>query len=68
MLKALDSNITGNELEYEINTNKINLSNLSVMSPELNEVQRPAEVTRKRTGVAVLTIRLDGVKVYAVAQ
>ena len=68
VLKALDSNITDNELEYEINTSKINWINLSVMSPELKEVQRLAEVPKKRTGDAVLTINLDGVKVYAVAK
>jgi hypothetical protein len=68
VLKALNSNITDNELEYEINTSKINLGDLMVMSPELIEVQRRAEVNKKRTGVALVKINLEGVKIYAVAQ
>lgn len=68
VLKELDTDITDNVLEYEINTSKINLVGLSVMSPELNKVQRQVEVNGKHTSVALLKINLEGVKVYAVAQ
>lgn len=68
VLKALDSNITDNELEYEIDNAALPFSDLSVMSLELNDVKRPVSIIRKGTTPVVVKFNLEGVKVYAVAQ
>jgi hypothetical protein len=68
VMTELDTNITDNVLEYEVNTSKINLVNFSLMSPELNKTRRQVEVNKKQTGIALVKLNLDGVKVYAVAQ
>ena len=68
ILIGLESAITDNDLEYEINTSTFSLSGLSLMSVELNAVQRPVVITTKGNTAVRLQVNLEGVKVYAVAQ
>lgn len=68
LIKDIDSSITDNALTYTIDTNKINLSSLVVMSPELEGEQRAVKIVRSDRGSSALDITLDGVKIYAVAQ
>jgi hypothetical protein len=68
ILIGLDSAITDNELEYKINGAAFSLTGLSVMSPELNGLQRPVSIISKDKEAVTLEINLEGVKVYAVVQ
>jgi len=68
VLKDIGSLIEDNKLKYEINTAKINLSALAVMSPELGEGSRIAGILKSVPGYSILDLNLEGVKIYAVAQ
>ncbi len=68
ILIGLESAITDNDLEYEINTSTFSLSGLSLMSVELNAVQRPVVITTNGNTAVRLQVNLEGVKVYAVVQ
>ena len=68
VLKDIDTKIEDNNLSYQINTNKINLSELSVMSPELGEEHRKVAILKTRRGYSTINVNLEGVKIYAVAQ
>jgi hypothetical protein len=62
VLADIDSKISNNNLEFKIDTDKLQLSRLTLMSPELEQQQRKIEVTKSR-----FKVNLDGVNVYAVA-
>jgi hypothetical protein len=66
VLKALDSIITDNELEYEINTSNINLGVLSVISPETGDAKKQIEIIKGTKGYSTVKVNLEGIKVYAV--
>jgi hypothetical protein len=68
LIKDIDSLIKDNELTYEINAAKVPLSNLIVMSPELDGTQRPAAITKSSKVYATVSVNLEGIKIYAVAQ
>ena len=68
LIKDIDSSITDNDLSYTINTNKLNLSTMAVMSPELEGAQRPVNITPTGRGHVTLQVKLEGIKIYAVAQ
>jgi len=68
LIKDIDSLIKDNALAYRINTDKVKLTQLALMSPELDAAQRPAEISKTNKGFAVISVNLDAVKIYAVAQ
>jgi len=68
ILKDIDSKIEDNNLTYEINTRKIMLSQLSILSPELNGEIHNADVRSMKNGYSTVNVNLSGIKVYAVAQ
>ena len=68
ILKDIDSKIEDNKLEYEINTSGITFSNPLILSPELGDKTRMAEIHNAGKGDSIISINLDGVKVYAVVQ
>lgn len=68
ILKDIESVIKDNDLKYEINTNRIEFPELSVMSPELGEKQRPVDIRKTINGYSTIKVNLDGVKSYAVVQ
>lgn len=68
LIKDIDSLIKDNELVYEINTAKFQFDALVVMSPELNDQQRPVKINTTNKEYTTVMVNLDGVKIYAVAQ
>jgi hypothetical protein len=68
ILKDIESKIEDNNLTYEINTKKISLSQLLIMSPELGEEKRDVDMHEVKNGLSTINVNLKGVKVYAVAQ
>jgi hypothetical protein len=68
VLKDIESRITDNNLAYEIDSSRIKLAGLSVMSPELPEEQRPVDIHKIKKGYSTLQVNLAGVKAYAVVQ
>ncbi|GEP96884.1 hypothetical protein [Chitinophaga cymbidii] len=68
ILKQITSAIQDNRLQIEIDTAKIPLSSLHLLSPETGGRQTPVEIRRKNNGMAVLQLNLENMKIYAVAQ
>lgn len=68
ILLHIDSAIRNNALVWEVDTRKIPLSALNILSPELEDRKIPVEIVRKSKNSAILKVNLEGVKVYAVAQ
>lgn len=68
ILKDIESKIVDNNLTYEVYTQKLSLSHLSIMSPELGEKIKDVEINKAKHGYSTINVNLDGVKIYAVAQ
>ena len=68
VIKDIESAIVNNHLSYKMDTSKIPVSELSVLSPELGEEIRNAQITYRKKGFAEININPDGVKVYATVQ
>lgn len=68
ILTDIGSKVENNDLKYEINSDKVQLSQLKVLSPELKEEKRPVTIRRSRKGYSTLQVNLENVKVYAIAQ
>jgi hypothetical protein len=68
ILKDIESGIKDNNLTYEINTKKLFLPQLSMMSPELGEETRNVDIREAKHGKSNLNVNLEGVKIYAVVQ
>ncbi len=68
VLKEIDSDTADNKLSYEINTDLVPLSSLSVLSPETGENLSEAELIRRARGHYMLNVDLTGIKIYAVVQ
>jgi hypothetical protein len=68
ILKNIESKIEDNNLTYEINTRKISLSKLVMVSPELGDETRNVDIRETKHGFSTVNVNLRGVKVYAVLQ
>lgn len=68
ILQDINSGITNNNLSYQINTSKVPLSRLSILSPELKEQKRDVVINTTGKNTSGIKIDLEGVKVYAVLQ
>lgn len=68
ILKDINSKIMDNNLSFKINTDKIRLSRLSMMSPELAEDAKTVVFNNSGKEGAGFNINLEGIKVYAVLQ
>lgn len=66
--KEIQSIIKDNDLQYEINTDRMPLSELSIMSPELGEKQRTVDIRKTKNGYSTIRVDLEGLNVYAVVQ
>ncbi|MEX1240579.1 MAG: hypothetical protein WEB30_12720 [Cyclobacteriaceae bacterium] len=68
ILDRIESNITNNELTYDIDVGKVSLENLVLKSPELGE--RTVAVKSEKTGPSTIRMSFDleSINVYAVAQ
>jgi hypothetical protein len=67
-LKDIESKIADNNLTYEINTPKLNLTNLMVMSPELGQNAGTVQIRKVTDQTSTITVNLAGIKIYAVIQ
>jgi hypothetical protein len=67
ILSDISSRTENDNLKYEINSDKLKLPDLKVMSPELGNEKRTVAV-QKRNGSSIIHVDLNQVKVYAVAQ
>jgi hypothetical protein len=68
ILKDIESKITDNKLSYEIDTKRIALSQLSLMSPEIGGETREVSIHSAKQGTSTINVNLEGVKIYAVVQ
>ncbi len=68
ILNDIESKIKNNNLTYEINTGKIPLSQLMIISPELGMETRDVDISDAKPGYSTLKVNLEGVKIYAVVQ
>jgi len=68
ILKDIESTMMDNNLTYEVNTRRVPLPAMSMMSPELGERIRKADIREWKRGYSTINIDLAGVKVYAVVQ
>lgn len=68
ILKNINSLISDNDLSYKIDIDKILLSKLSILSPELGEHEKNVVTNNTGKDNSSIKINLDGVKVYAVLQ
>lgn len=68
ILNDLESKIADNNLSYEIDSKKIALSQLSMMSPELGGEKREVNIKEVNHGILTINVNLSGVKTYAVVQ
>jgi hypothetical protein len=66
VLKDIKTDIVENDLVYEINTTRIPLSHLTVMSPELGEAKRDVNISDVSPEHSTIYLNLDGVTIYAV--
>ena len=68
VIKDIESAIVNNRLSYKIDTRRIPVSELAVVSPELGGEIRNTQIIYRKKGFAEININLDGVKVYATVQ
>ncbi len=68
ILAGIHSKIKNNELQYEISAGGPDLSGLKLLSPELGDQQRDMKIERSGNGNTMISINLDKINVYAVAQ
>ncbi len=67
ILVDIDTLNSGNNLIYEIDSSKVNIEGLLVMSPELKEVKRRVDIVAATKKFLTIQVNLEGVKIYAVA-
>ena len=68
ILAGIHSKIKNNELKYEISAGGPDLSGLKLLSPELGDQRRDIKIERSGNGKTMISINLDKINVYAVAQ
>ena len=68
ILENINSGISNNKLSYQIDTSKVPLSRLSILSPELKEQKRDVTINTTGKNTSDIKVDLEGVKVYAVLQ
>lgn len=68
VLKDIETNIQDNNLIYEINTKKVPIPTMSIMSPELGGERRSVRIHDLKSGRSRIEINLEGIEIYAVIQ
>ncbi|MBY0534404.1 MAG: hypothetical protein K2P88_01015 [Chitinophagaceae bacterium] len=68
LMKDLKSPITNNQLQYEINTSRFSIPEMTAMSPELKAEKRTVRVAQYAANKTTLNVDLTGVEIYAVVQ
>lgn len=65
ILADIGSKILNNALQFEINTAKLKLPDLKIMSPELGDEHKEVLTHKSKTGYTIIDVNLNGMKVYA---
>ncbi|MDR3713751.1 MAG: twin-arginine translocation signal domain-containing protein [Puia sp.] len=68
LMKDIVSLVKDHRLEYEVDTSRVKLEGLSLLSPELEDEKRTVAVSAGKNGHAVVRVNLEGVAIYGVAQ
>ena len=68
ILKDIDSPIKNNIITYEVNTTRLPLPSLTLLSPELADQSGKVEIVTSGKGYSTFKVNLEGIKVYAVGQ
>jgi hypothetical protein len=68
ILKEIDSAIKNNLITFELDTRRIPLASMLLLSPEIKEQSRKAVLSDAGKGYTRIKVDLNGVKVYAVGQ
>jgi hypothetical protein len=68
VLKDIGSSIKNNNITFSINTGKIPVTSMALMSPELSDGTRKLELVHSGKDTSTIRVNLDGIKVYAVGQ
>ena len=68
ILKDIESTLKEGDLVYEINASKLRLPEVSLLSPEIYDEQKPVNISNLQNGFSTLRLNLDGIKIYAVVQ
>lgn len=68
MMKDIQSLVTDNDCIYEIQSNKIDLSELCFMSPEIEAEKRTVEIRKAKGPHSSIRVNLKGIKIYGVVQ
>ena len=68
ILKDIESAVKNNQLTFEINAQRIPLTSLSILSPEIKDRVRMAEISSSGRGFSIIKVNLEGIKVYATGQ
>jgi hypothetical protein len=68
ILKDIDSAILDNNITFEVDTNRVPISSLSLLSPETGSQTRKMEIDSSGKGFSTIKADLTGIKVYAVGQ
>jgi len=68
LIKDIESAVSDNSCIYELDTAKIRITDLSLLSPELKGEKRQVQLSKSANGRTAVHIDLSQVKIYAVAQ
>lgn len=68
ILAGINSKIDNNELKFEIMKGGPDLSGLKLLSPEIGAGKRDIRIEKLKNGNTLISVSLDKIKVYAVAQ
>ncbi len=68
ILAGINSKINNNELQFEIMKGGPDLSGLKLLSPEIGDERRDIRIEKLKNGNTLISVSLDKIKVYAVAQ
>ncbi len=68
ILAGINSKIKDNDLKYEISKGSPDLSGLKLLSPEIGDQKRDIRIEKLKNGNTLVSLNLDKINVYAVAQ
>lgn len=68
LIKDIHSPITDNTVELIVDTRKVQLPEMVLMSPETGTRQLPVTINRKNNSQQILTLNLEGISIYGVVQ
>lgn len=68
LIRDIHSPITDNTIEVLVDTRKLQLPDMVLMSPETKDKKLPVAINRKSSSQQSLTLNLEGISIYGVVQ